>query len=233
MKNICLGWLAIVGLSSGMAQGRYSGGAGYFNIGFALPQALPIQDFLPASFPEPGAPAATFGGSGYVMVGRWVIGAEGSSSMENTSTRDTLTASRGWGNGYFSLGYAVVNKARFKVFPMLGVGSVTHKIRIRDNRPVDFTDIQQSPQPWEVNYQRTDFSLAFSVGMDYILSKTKVNPGGWMLGLRLGYYTGFGHNRWDISGNMLNNGPSMVPHGFMAQVVLGGGGFSPMKKKGE
>ncbi len=233
MKNGVYSFFAFFLLVAIHAQGRYTGGAGYFNVGMALPQGLPVGDFLPANFPEPGAPTASFGGSGYGMIGRWVIGGEASSSTENSSSRDTLTASRTWGNGYFSLGYAVVNKERWKVFPMLGIGSVTHKIRVRDNRPVDFTDVAQAPKPYEVNYQRMDFSLALTLGVDYILSKTKEKPGGWMMGLRLGYYTGFGHNRWEASGNTLNNGPSMIPHGFMAQIVLGGGGFSPMKKRGE
>lgn len=208
------------------------GGAGFFHLGGAVISGIPSSSFLPAGAPTLSENHLSLGGSGYFLFRNWVIGLEGNGGMASESRMDTLGMGRSFGTFQFQGGYAVVNKPRLKVFPMLGIGAMQNNLRVRHIPAVqpDLSGLLANYSLQEVQFQQTNYVASLTLGVDYVLNRSKESSsGGWMVGLRLQYMAGWPDKNWTMSGNNLSSAPSASPQMVNLSLLIGGGAFQNAK----
>jgi len=204
------------------------GGAGFFHLGGAMISGIPSGSLLPAGAPTLSENHLTLGGSGYLLFRKWMIGLEGNGGMASESRIDTLGMGRSFGTFQVQGGYALVNKPRLKVFPMLGLGVMQNNLRVRHipTTPLDLSGITANYALQEVQFQQTNYVASITMGLDYVLNRSKESSsGGWMLGVRLQYLAGWPDKNWSISGNALSSAPSASPQMLSLSILIGGGAF--------
>jgi len=226
--------VAILGIffviSSASAQG---GGAGFFQLGGAAILGIPSSSLLPVGAPTVSENHLCAGGSGYFLLNKWMVGLEGNGGMAAESRMDTLGMGRSFGTFQLQGGYAVINNPRLKVFPLLGLGLMQNNLRVRHipGTPLDLSGLTANYALQEIQFQQTNYVASLTLGLDYVLNRSKENSsGGWMLGVRLQYMAGWPDKNWTVSGNKLSSAPSASPQMLSLSVLIGGGAFQNAKK---
>jgi hypothetical protein len=207
------------------AQG---GGAGFFQLGGARILGIPSASLLPAGAPTLSENHLCAGGSGYFLFRKWMVGLEGNGGMASERRMDTLGMGRSFGTFQLQGGYALVNNPRLKVFPLLGLGVMQNNLRVRHipTTPPDLSGLTANYALQEIQFQQTNYVASLTLGLDYVLNRSKENSsGGWMLGLRLQYLAGWPDKNWTMSGNKLSSAPSASPQMLSLSILIGGGAF--------
>lgn len=209
--------LSVTGNSQ--AQDKLKGGSGGFMVGFKSYNTSAYQFFVAEGGPTIGDNLIQFGGEGYGLINRWIIGGGGYYNGGDKVEDRNLEYEIHGGGGYFNVGYVVYNTDQMLVFPLLGVGVDALGI----NRGID-EDVAFEPGRFlEANYFTITPMLDLGAGVDWFPNKK-----GLKLGIRTGYNVSFSRdNDWrhyggdvidpDLPGNDLD--------GFYVRLTIGGGHF--------
>lgn len=191
----------------------------------ALNARMTASQFAPLS-----NDAVSFGASGYVAIGRALIGAEvarsafGEEGLNNGRT-DELSAI----HGLVTAGYAIVSSERLTVFPQLGVGLGRLELSLRDqsgattsSAPPTFDEVVQAPGS-ESRMSGRHLVYAFGGGVDYLVSRAG-SPTGVVLGVRAGMLASPNRTTWTRGGQRVAAGPDAAAGGPYLRFVIGVGG---------
>jgi hypothetical protein len=168
----------------------------------------------------------SFGGGGYGILNRLVIGGEGfgmsTKNESGTVGGETFKTTLSGGYGLFKLGYVVYRKGGFNLYPAVGFGGGGLALEIAKRETVPFDDILKSPKR-HVTLSTGSFLVDIEVGADYLMvlnRKATGEEGGLSFGARLGYLFAPYRSDW---GDALD-GPAIGFDGFYFRLMFGGGG---------
>jgi hypothetical protein len=205
------------------------GGVGYFQMGYAFFNQGNLNQLLNASgMPELENGSLSLGGGGHSIIRNFIVGGEGHGLIGNESENNNYKVSQSGGYGFFNLGYLVVQKPAFNVYPILGIGGGGSSVTITDKRnlPSNFGDLLANPNQ-QSNLSKGGFMLNFSLGADYFIAgeTNDKSTEGFLIGLRVGYLLELNQNNWSIAGQELSGGPDSGISGPFVRLTIGGGGI--------
>jgi opacity protein-like surface antigen len=184
----------------------------------------------PTQFAPLSNDAVSFGASGYVAVGRALLGAEvarssfGEEGLDNGRT-DELSAL----HGLITAGYAVVATEHLSIYPQLGVGLGRVAVSLRDRTGTvttqpqpTFDEVAQAPG---AESRLTGRHLVYSLGAgaDYLVTRTGASRGV-VFGVRAGLLASPNRTSWTRDGDTVVAGPDAAFAGPFARFVVGFGG---------
>jgi len=171
--------------------------------------------------------AVSYGASGYVAIGRALLGAElarsafGEEGLNNGRT-DELTVLQ----GVATVGYALVATERLSVFPQLGVGIGRVEVSLRDRAEAGttasqptFDEVAQAPGA-ESRIAGRHLLYSFGGGADYLVSRAG-SAVGVVLGVRAGMLASPNRTTWTRDGQAVLAGPDASAGGPYLRVVVG------------
>lgn len=145
-------------------------------------------------------------------------------------------------NGQFQFGYDVLKNEKFQLYPMVGVGANSSKIKIDRQRDIDASQIVDGEsQGTTFDLVQRNFLMDFGLGFDYVLKcskkadkensdASKMKNKGLLMGLKVGYQLALENDNWKHNGGDVINGPNYAPSGFYTKLTLGFASFSDQKK---
>ncbi|MEX0811119.1 MAG: hypothetical protein WD048_02810 [Chitinophagales bacterium] len=179
----------------------------------------------------------------------FIIGAEGNMARNSNSygsifrkNSDPITIDARLYSGLAQFGYAVLDKSKFKLYPMVGVGANRTKIQIDRQQDIDASQIVDGESMGTTfDLVQRNFLMDFGLGFDYILDcgkkmdkdgadESKMKSKGLLMGVKVGYQLALENDNWRHNGGDVNNGPNYAPSGFYAKLTLGLASFSDQKK---
>lgn len=191
----------------------------------ALNERLTPSQFAPLS-----NDAVSYGASGYLAIGRALLGATvarstfGEEGLDNGRT-DALSATQ----GLVTVGYAIVATDRLSIFPQLGVGLGRVEVTLRDRSGAGtsaaqptFDEVTLSPGS-ESRMSGRHLLYGFGGGADYLVSRGG-SAKGLVLGVRAGLLASPNRTTWTRNGERIVAGPDAAAGGPYLQVVVGLGG---------
>lgn len=235
--SIVLGTLMVIA-SGTLAQSFERGGMGYAVLGPSWIFSSRVDDYLSrpevlGSSYQPAAFGFMWGGEGFVIRHRILIGGsfEGSNPLEIQTS--TATVNEFYASFNFKTGYIFWDRGSNFMNFNLGTGFMTHSFDIRNDKAPDGIFFNQE---YPVNlgeqqsYSYGGFDFDFGVGVKKVLGSSAGDKmSGVMLGIDAGCFlnipTGGWYNTYDM--NEIIYGPpspgvSAVPY---IRLVIGGGGF--------
>ncbi len=207
--------------------GIQGGGMGFFSMGINHLNLSELNSRLQkagfATFPED---YFALGGFGQGIVRNIIIGGEGhgllGEAVNGSGYKNRITG----GYGFFNLGYVVMSSGNLLVYPMIGLGGGGISMRFTNTeQSLSFDDVMQNPQRESV-LEKGGFMLHLTVGAEYLLNLSdKGNPGGFMVGVRLGYLWMPFSSGWEMHGREISGGPEVTLTGPYIRFFFGMGGF--------
>jgi len=177
----------------------------------------------------------TLGGGGHIFYKRLVIGGEGSSYIVNiTASENNYASARlSGGHGFFNIGYLAYSGARWKVYPMLGIGGGKYNLEIVQNQNPNgnLVNVLTYTPLLDEKLQTGGFLLNLSLNISTAIHapKSKSTAGPVILGVRGGYIIQPWMSAWTYE---YSNVPSssMCMQGWYAMFQVGFGVWSkPVK----
>lgn len=233
MQNSKINWLKlamfavlVIVSSSSKSQSKTSPGTfgGEGNLGIRFQH----YDFknLNASFKSSGLPEITenivsFSGGGLAYIDHLIIGGNGASYQLLDKDNGTYKTTVSGGVGFFNVGYMVINKSNFMLYPILGIGGSTMRIEIYENNKVDFAQLLSNPKKGTI-IQNEQFVLDLGLQSNLFLAKQKT----FGIGLKLGYQIAPTESKWSDSNGTITNGPVTNADGLYTQLQFCFGGFT-------
>ncbi len=194
------------------------------SLGYANLDNTEFQSFLVPGFEELSKHYASFGASGHVLLKNLLLGVSGQFIGAPTKEHGDLDADVTGGMGFLNVGYALVNKERFKVYPLLGIGGGVMDMKIMHQGDITQGEIINNPM------QQTQLSIAnamvdLGAGLDYtIMEMTSADgrtKGGLNLGLRAGYIFGADDDNWTYTGGDVMGGPEFGMRSYYVRLAVG------------
>jgi hypothetical protein len=174
--------------------------------------------------------AVSYGGAGYLAVGRALLGAEvqrstfGEEGLNNGRTGD-LSAMQ----GLATVAYALLSTDHLSIFPQLGVGMGRVVVTLRDRSGAGttvtqptFDEIAQTPGS-ESRVTGRHLLYSFGGGADYLVTPRGAGTGV-VLGVRAGLTASPNRATWTRDGQAVLAGPDAGAGGPYLRVVVGLGG---------
>ncbi len=229
-KRRCIYGLAVLlGITAlpggGFGQER-SEGRGYFMAGSQGMDLGSLNDRLQANgYGTFSETFGVFGGGGYAIVGRFVIGGEGGGvfgdSESATIGNDFFKSTLNGGYGLFRLGYIIARRGGAIVYPALGLGGGGLSLEISQEATLPFDQYLQNPRR-STRLGNGFLLLDLGVAAEHmvVLERRNGQEGGIMFGARIGYLFSPWRSDW---GDALN-GPDSGIEGVYFRLVFGGGG---------
>lgn len=199
------------------------GGAGYFGFRISNYNLSNLNEALSASkLQEFNNLSVSFGGGGYGVINKLVIGGEGYSSVVDKKEDTSFYSSSQFESGMFQIGYVIFNNKKLFLYPGLGIGSMMQTIKIVENKENSFTEQLTNPRKG-TELRVEQFLVDLSLNGNFYLSKSTLLSLNWRLGYQI---TGNDIQNWrDQIGN-INNAPKQNYNAAYAQIGLVLGGFS-------
>jgi opacity protein-like surface antigen len=184
----------------------------------------------PTQFAPLSNDAVSLGASGYIAVGRALLGAEvarssfGEEGLDNGRT-DELSVL----HGLVTAGYALVATEHLSIYPQLGVGLGRVAVALRDRAGTSTTQAQPTfdevAQAPGAESRLTGRHLAYSLGAgaDYLVTRAGASRGV-VLGVRAGLLASPNRTTWTRDGETVVAGPDAALGGPFLRVVVGFGG---------
>jgi hypothetical protein len=206
--------------------GRLSGGLGFFTPGIHTIQYTRLNNFLPAGYPLITSRPIVTAGAGYAVFSNFVIGGEGGTMHAGSFSKGNQLVDLTGTLGFFSLGYVVLHKKGFMMYPLLSIGSNTFEMYIHQkDGDASFGTVTGEPfQSTTLLYETK--MLKLSVTGHYVVagSKSDNGTGGLMIGLEVGYQMGYKKGVWTYDNGKITDGPNFCNNGLFVQLMIGGGG---------
>jgi hypothetical protein len=234
------GWMLRVGVLSALlavvaspgaveAQTR-SGGSGHFSLGSMRLDIDALNSLLSTNdLPTVESSALSFGGGGYAVRGRLVLGGEGHGFMlGDETTADGRTGVRvGAGYGVFVAGLELNPNGSLRIQPRLGLGGGGHSIQLGPREIPRLDDVLADPARG-VNLSHGGLVRTVGVRIERTFgadgARRSGPRSGPVLGLELGRISGMGTWRWGTEWGEVTRGPSLPLEGSYIRGTIGGGG---------
>ncbi len=233
-KLMVIGFLSMMALTA-LSQdngekdnkGGYSGGTGFFSIGYGNHPTGKLENFLPQGSPGLSVHHLSTGGGGYFMINDLIIGGSGNGIKGESISTDSFEANTIGGTGFFNIGYRVASSKKLNFFPLLGIGGGGLGIEINETEALNPDDIRNNPGR-TIEIDQSGLLFDFSLNMEwYPLGTGNENGyGGLLTGLKVGYVYQPFETEWEYDGNDINNPPDYNFSGVYARLVIGFGGAS-------
>jgi len=211
--------LLSLGLS---AQYSYSSG-GAFTFGVQSSATDPLLELSPGA-PDLSAVQFSFGGYGVWQVQRFVFGFKGAGLYGPSASANGLEYSAQSGYWSLDLGYKVINRDRFGVYPLVGIGWGGTKYSVASDQDLAIT----TPIAFNsVEYQWSGLVIDLGLRAEHLFGfkQNESGKGGGMFGLELGYMFSPGNADWKtLGGGSVTDAPDYGLDGFYARVLIGGMG---------
>ena len=251
MRNCATALLLIVMLTASAAMaaddGIFFGGHGGIHFGGLYWDVSDLNKYFDSANVDtlPSVLPAIGGGGQAIIFGGIVIGARGSISQYHLDG-DTLTVDIGVSYGFVDLGYAVINKKRWLLTPVAGVGGFSVRMGIDGELSAldlhTFSKKYDSRQPDARIEDKLTMSTSSAIGhiglMFYHEIRFAETDGGGFANFLIGASTGWmfevSHTGWQIDSDDVKDGPNRSPHGAYLQMELhfgGGTAGNPEKMK--
>jgi hypothetical protein len=200
-------------------------------IGVAVADMGPINDHLKSNrtaFPS-DLPSVypMFGGQGYGLFSRFLIGGSGAAIFSRTvdeAADRKIAASGGWGT--FDFGYQVLRVNGFMIAPVLSLGGYGMNVTVAQKGAVNFDDALTT------NRSSTMSNEGFLTGLSLVANTVLLGRGaqvpgartGWTLGLRVGALYGIPVRGFRADGAEVTGDPTYGLRGGYAALSIGVGG---------
>jgi hypothetical protein len=204
-------------------------GRGFFQVGLLRLDLDDLNsDLTGAGYPSFDRDALTLGGGGYGSHGRLLIGGEGHAILggDKTTTDGARRLSLGGGYGLFRVGYVAVSRGGLDVFPLLGIGGGAMSISIAERSAPTFDEVLTDPER-AANLSTGMFLMDLALGANYriAVSGEDDDPGGFLIGVQVGYTFAPGSSSWTLDEvNNVAGGPELQIEGPYVRLSLGGWG---------
>ncbi len=212
------------------AQEKTQGlGGGYFLVGENWTSLSDLNAALAKAgygrFSENGV---AFGGGGFGIRGRLLLGGMGAGSSNGSMTANGNKVELSGGFGLFDMGYVLFSGSAWRVYPMIGIGGGGFTLKIySQEKPAGFQELLKNPCG-ELQLTSGNVLLNFGVGFHALLGKkerkNEEGIGGFLIGVRLGYLLSVYTSGWDAARGSVPDGPSAPFTGPYVYLTLGGGG---------
>ena len=232
----CVGLALVAATASASAQG-IGGGAGRPFHALVLSTGMSTMSvdalnarMTPSQFAPLSDDAVSYGASGYLAVGRALLGADvaraafGEEGLNNGRT-DELTALQ----ALATASYALISTERLSIFPQLGVGLGRVQVALRDRSGAGttatqptFDEVAQAPGT-ESRMDGRHLLYSFGAGADYLVSRAG-SSAGVVLGMRAGMLVSPNRTTGTRGGQSIVAGPDAAAGGPFVRIVVGLGG---------
>lgn len=167
----------------------------------------------------------SFGGAGYGIVGRVIVGGEGQALAGDDATSGSYVTSIEAGYGLFDLGYLLVSSGGLNLYPMIGVGAGGMSLRIRERGEPSFDEVLADPRRGS-ELSNWGLLVSLDLGADYlvVLGEDNEGAGGIALGVRVGYTFAPYTSEWSLEDTEIPEGPDVGITGPHVRLMIGGGG---------
>lgn len=193
---------------------------GFFSVGASVTDLGALDDQLEAAgYPTFGSETLTLGAGGYVPVGRFMIGAEGTGVIAPSRGFEGRDLSARGGYGLLTLGYQLTPERRLDVFPMAGIGGGALNLEIGSEPVDDFDEVLSDPDRG-TSATRLSLTVSVGVGTEYPLRSDDEGP---RLGLRAGYLFAPLSSDWTIDERSVGGGPDATLGGPFVRLTISGG----------
>jgi hypothetical protein len=168
---------------------------------------------------------SSFGGGGYGIMGRFLIGGEGAGVFTGgesaTLGGDYFKASLNGGYGLLRLAYIAYRHNGFILYPTFGLGGGGLALSVSQEATLPFDQYLQNPRR-KTTLGSGFFLVDLGLGVDHlvVLNRRGEEEGGMVFGVRTGYLFAPFRSDW---GDALD-GPDSAIEGAYFRIVLGGGG---------
>lgn len=212
------------------AQGdsQQGGGRGYFMFGGSKIDIENLNSGLEnAGYSTFSDRFISFGGGGYGIIKRIIIGGEGHGLIGEEATNESTKTSISGGYGFFDVGYLLYSTDAFNLYPLLGIGGGGVNLKIVERSTPSFEDVLENPNR-NAELSTGGFLIDLGFGADYLykLGEDEGEEGGLALGLRMGYTLTPIKSSWDMDGIDVSDGPDTGVTGPYIRFMIGGGGMN-------
>lgn len=211
-----------------MMARRLLGGLGAFGYASVGTQTVDIKG-LNARLNAFGYPSfddtyVTFGGGGHVMVGKLMLGGEGTALLQpGDNVMGNFRTSLSGFYGGITLGYQLYSSGSFLIYPQLGLGGGGMILKIMERSSPTFDEVLNNPRRG-AELSSMGFVMDLGLGARYLVLFREGARHGLSLGLRAGYTFSFSDRRWRLNRIEVPGGPSGSFTGYYVRLMLGGGG---------
>jgi hypothetical protein len=175
----------------------------------------------------------SIGGGGYWRINRFIMEGEGHTILESKEKFNIYKSSISGGFGFFNIGYVLISKPHFSLYPLFGPGYGGLTLKIWDENDVPtFGEILDNPKR-TVETSTGNFLINLGIGLDILtpFKKDETGEGGPCFGFRMGYLLAIGKGDWSYEGNDISGGPEIGLDGFYIRLFIGAGGRSYLTKE--
>jgi hypothetical protein len=176
---------------------------------------------------------ASLGGGIHVLLGRWIVGAEGFGLFPRESTRagDAWRARLMGGGGVFNVGYVMVQAGGVTLYPIVGIGGGGLTLQMEDRSFPTFDEVLADPGRSSI---MTTMSMIVqpAIGVDHLIPFGREVEGvvpGLLLGIRFGYTFTPLNSDWYRHRSRIPGGPSQGMEGGFVRIMIGGGHRPPTR----
>jgi hypothetical protein len=205
-------------------EAQRSGGGGHFALGSVRLDMDALNGLFAANgLPSVESSAISFGGGGYAVNGRLVLGGEGHGFLlGDETTTDGQTGLRvGGGYGVAILGMELNQGGKHRIQPRVGLGVGGYSVQIGQREVPRLEDVLSDPGRG-VNLSHGGLVRTLGVRIE----RTFRGPGGSgpVLGLEFGGVAGMGSWSWTSEWGDVTRGPNLPFEGSYIRGTFGGGG---------
>lgn len=222
MKKVLFFFLALFATVCAQAQYSYSSG-GAFSLGM---QSIPTAELamLSSGAPELNASNFSFGGYGVWQIKRYMIGFKGAGIYGNEVRSNNLAYKVQAGYWGLDLGYKVINKDKFGLYPFVGLnyGGLTYSVASTQDYVVSNPPILDVAE-----FNWSGFLLDIGLRAEHLFGfqKKGEGQGGGLIGLELGYMLAPAGGNWETrSGAAVVGAPDYAMDGLYVRLLIGGMG---------
>jgi hypothetical protein len=211
------------------AEGGIDAGRGFFQAGYMQLSLDDLNtDLTGGALPAMSEDYLTLGGAGYGARGRFLIGGEGHALLGRKETTPgglrELAVSGGF--GMFRVGWLVVSRGAFDLYPLFGIGGGGMSLKIAERSVPTFDQVIADP---ETSSTLTTAVLVLDVGAaaNYriTMGQRENRVGGFLLGVQAGYSFAPAQSAWSLDGtNDVAGGPDLRIQGPYVRLSIGGWG---------
>ncbi|MDI6807605.1 MAG: hypothetical protein QME66_01315 [Candidatus Eisenbacteria bacterium] len=205
---------------------REAGGRGFFMVGGANLDINNLNARLKANgYPEFSKNLVSFGGSGYGIVNRVIIGGEGHTFFGRKTTIGDSQSSISAAYGCFNLGYLLYSKKGVNIYPIMGIGGGEMSFKIVERSSPTFDGLLVNPKR-NAGLSTDVFLLSVGLGVDKLvnLGGDEKGEGGLAIGLQVGFTFAPNIGEWSLEERNIAGGPEIGITGPYVRLMFGGGG---------
>jgi hypothetical protein len=202
------------------------GGGGFIGMGVRTIDVADLNSTLRRfDYPTFQQHMLAFGGGGYALRGRVLIGGEGyglSGQREDRADGTYSTRLTG-GFGTLNIGYLAAHSERITVYPLIGAGGAGVQLDIAERGSPTFEQVLEFPGR-SSKLATGSFLVTLSIAADFQLTarpRPARRTSGMVGGLRVGYSNSLTSGEWTRHDGLAAAGPDVGLNGFFVTFTFG------------